>query len=61
MTEDEAKIYVREFFDLLEKMEESDSGRKFQPNYISSCRVLDSQRFKVLITSLKEWAEEKNL
>lgn len=35
---------LRELVDLITIQEESDSGRIFYPNSISSCRVLDSKR-----------------
>lgn len=45
---------VRMFFEILNHTEESDSGRQFQPNYISSCRVWDTHRLNRLITQMKE-------
>ena len=35
---------LRELVDLITKQEESDSGRIFYPNQISSCRCLDQKR-----------------
>jgi hypothetical protein len=39
----------KEFIDLLEITEESDSGNRFRPNYIGSCRALDGQRMNQII------------
>lgn len=35
--------------------EESDSGRVFHPNTISSCRVLHSQRMNEILRELKKY------
>jgi hypothetical protein len=35
---------LRELVDLITTQEESDSGRIFYPNQITSCRVLDAKR-----------------
>lgn len=35
---------VREFIRLLDIVEESDNGRQFHPNYISSCRSMDAAK-----------------
>lgn len=43
----------REFIQLLEIREESDSGREFSPNRIQSCRVVDGQRMEDIITTAK--------
>jgi hypothetical protein len=39
---------------LLEITEESDSGNKFRPNYIGSCRALDGQRMNQIIKEAKK-------
>ena len=44
----------KEFIDLLEITEESDSGNKFRPNYIGSCRALDGQRMNQIIKEAKK-------
>lgn len=44
---------VRRLFNLLDIEEESDSGRTFRPNYISSCRVQDTAEMEVLIERMK--------
>jgi hypothetical protein len=45
---------VKLFFEILDIKEESDEGRVFSPNYISSCRVWDTHRLNKLITKMKE-------
>lgn len=44
---------VKEFLYILSKEEESEEGRVFRPNYISSVRVMDSARMQVLLTEMK--------
>jgi hypothetical protein len=44
----------RELAAFILKEEESDSGRVFHPNSISSCRVLDSARMNDILKELKE-------
>jgi hypothetical protein len=44
----------KEFIDLLEITEESDSGNKFRPNYIGSCRALDGQRMNQIIKEARK-------
>ena len=56
-TEENAKDAVRLFFRLLEKREVSDGGHEFSPTYISSCRVLDSEKIRQIFILLREWAE----
>lgn len=46
---EKAEKLWKEFIDLLEITEESDSGNKFRPNYIGSCRALDGQRMNQII------------
>ena len=43
------KEAVKEFLFILNIQEESDSGRLFKPNQISSCRVMDGQRIETLL------------
>lgn len=43
------KEAVKEFLFLLNKQEESESGRLFKPNQISSCRVMDGERLETLL------------
>lgn len=44
---------VKLFFEILDHKEESDSGREFYPNGISSCRVWDTHRMGKLIAKMK--------
>ena len=44
---------VKRFFELLDIEEESDRGRRFHPNYISSCRALDGAELGKLIEKMK--------
>lgn len=44
---------VREFFALLDKVEESDSGRSFHPNQISSCRVMDGPKLEAALEKMR--------
>jgi hypothetical protein len=43
----------KEFIDLLEITEESDSGNLFRPNTISSCRAVDGERMNQIIKEAK--------
>ena len=56
-TEENAKDAVRVFFQLLEKREVSDGGHEFSPTYISSCRVLDSEKILQIFNLLRAWAD----
>lgn len=56
LTEEEAKSLVKEFFLLLDEKEESDAGHEFHPVYISSCRVLKTQRLGEIFKELREWS-----
>lgn len=44
-------------FECLDKVEETDTGKEFKPNYISSCRVLDSVKITESITNIKRIIE----
>jgi hypothetical protein len=44
---------VRELFYYLDKREETDGGREFSPNYISSCRALDGAAMGKLLKQIK--------
>ncbi len=50
-------LLIDEFIKLLEITEETDEGKIFWPNYISSCRTLDAKRMKEIIAQLKELIE----
>lgn len=45
---------VEAFIAYLEVVEESDSGNEFRPNYISSCRVMDSEAMGILLTEMRK-------
>jgi len=49
---------VKEFFAILDEVEESDSGREFHPVYISSCRVMKTQRISEIFKAMKELIKE---
>ena len=48
---------VREFVRLLDIEEESDSGRRFRPNGITSCRAMDGAKMVELIQEMKRLTE----
>ena len=48
---------IKDLFILLDKTEETDEGRVFHPNHISSCRVEDGQKLKNLLRLLKAAVE----
>ena len=52
--EDIVYILIKEFLSILDKQEESDSGRLFHPNQISSVRIMDGTRIGEILTELKE-------
>jgi hypothetical protein len=45
---------VKSLFKILDSREESDSGRVFNPTYISSCRVLHSKQLEILLPKMRE-------
>lgn len=52
---------VREFIRLLEIEEESDGGKKFRPNGISTCRTMDGAKMAELLQEMKRLTESKQL
>lgn len=54
----EAKQTLAEFFRYLDVVEESDSGKPFRPNFISSCRVMDGMAMDKLLKELKQWISD---
>ena len=54
----ELKELIKEFFSILDEVEETDSGKKFHPVYISSCRVMKTQRMSELIVEMKKLIKE---
>ena len=57
-TEEELKALVRDFFAVLDIVEESDSGRIFHPTYISSARTTDAIRLDKILNRMKELVKE---
>ena len=53
-----AKKLLREFFELMDKKEETDSGIAFHPNFISSCRVVDCEKIQDILVKLKKLSGE---
>ena len=56
-----AKAYdalVKELFVLLDKIEQTDEGRYFKPNRISSCRAMDADKLEKVLAGLKSTLEE---
>ena len=51
------QTYLEDFFILLDKTEETDEGRVFRPNHISSCRVQDGQKLENLLRLMKATVE----
>jgi len=54
----ELKEEVKEFLRLLDIEEESDSGRRFRPNQISSCRVMDGLKLEECLKAMKRLVNE---
>jgi hypothetical protein len=56
--EEKLQNLVKEFFLILDTVEESDSGKEFHPVYISSCRVMTTKRLNEIFKEMKEivWA-----
>lgn len=48
---------VKELFELLDKTEETNEGRVFRPNQISSCRALDAEKLNQVLVELKRTLE----
>jgi hypothetical protein len=57
-TEEQLKALVRDFFAVLDIVEESDSGRIFHPTYISSSRTMDAIRLDKILKQMKEFTKE---
>ena len=51
-------VLVRELFVLLDRTEETDEGRVFRPNRISSCRALDAEKLEQVLKDLKNTLED---
>ena len=55
---DQYDVLVKELFMLLDITEESDDGRVFRPNQISSCRAMDAERLDSILVALKHTMED---
>ena len=51
-------VLVKQLFILLDKTEETDEGRVFRPNRISSCRALDAEKLEQVLKELKSVLED---
>jgi hypothetical protein len=52
------KELIREFLKILNKVEVSDNGNEFRPNYIRSCRVMDTKRLGEILREMEEVVKE---
>jgi len=50
---------VRQFFAMLDIVEESDSGNMFHPIFISNCRVMLHDPMKNIIKQMKEMSRDQ--
>jgi len=57
----ELKELVKEFLNILETKEESDSGTIFHPVQISSCRVMKTKRLSEIFKRMKELIVDSKL
>jgi hypothetical protein len=55
---DQYDVLVKELFMLLDITEETDDGRVFRPNQISSCRAMDAERLDSILVALKHTMED---
>jgi quinolinate synthase len=55
---DQYDVLVKELFMLLDITEETDDGRVFRPNQISSCRAMDAERLDKVLTALKHTMQD---
>jgi hypothetical protein len=52
------KTLIKELFELLDKTEETDEGRVFHPNQISSCRAVDVEKLGQVLIELRNTLED---
>lgn len=52
---------VRQFFAMLDIVEESDSGRVFRPIYLSNSRVMLQEPMENILRQMKEMSSEKEI
>jgi hypothetical protein len=45
---------LKEFFEILDRVETSDNGVDFHPTNITSCRCLDLERIRVILDELRK-------
>ena len=50
---------VRDYFALLDLEEETDDGRRFFPNRLGSCRVMDGAKMEDALRRMKELAHNR--
>ena len=55
---DQYDVLVKELFELLDRKEETDDGRVFHPNRISSCRAVDAEKLNQVLVELKRTLED---
>ena len=52
-------VLVRELFRLLDITEQTDEGRYFRPNRITSCRAMDAEKLEQVLKELKNVLEDR--
>ncbi len=57
MSDTKLKQLCREFIQLLETVEETDSGREYHPTKIESCRSMDLHRIGEILKEMKKELE----
>ena len=55
---DQYDVLVKELLRLLDITEETDEGRVFRPNRITSCRALDAEKLNKVLVELKRTMED---
>ena len=55
---DQYDVLVKELFMLLDITEETDDGRVFHPNRISSCSAMDAEKLNSILVALKHTMED---
>jgi hypothetical protein len=58
LKEQQYDALVKELFRLLDITEETDDGRVFHPNQISSCRALDAEKLNKVLIELKRTLDD---
>lgn len=51
-------VLVYQMFELLDITEETDDGRVFHPNRISSCRAADAEKLEQVLIELKQTMQD---